>query len=208
MSIATRLPAQERRAAILDAAIRLFAEKGFRGTTTRELAAAVGVTEPVLYQHFPSKRDLYNAIIEFKMEQQDARDPALLADFETSTDDEHLLRRLADAILLSFEQDAEFVRLLLYSALEGHELADLVHERRVERHLNVLARYLGRRMKDGVYRQADPLVIAHTFTGMVVHQGLSRLLFCARAMNIERRLLVESIVDLFLRGIRNSREDS
>jgi hypothetical protein len=43
---------------------------------------------------------------------------------------------------------------------------------------------------------------------MVVHQGLSRLLFCARAMNIERRLLVESIVDLFLRGIRNSREDS
>jgi AcrR family transcriptional regulator len=150
MSIATRLPAQERRAAILDAAIRLFAEKGFRGTTTRELAAAVGVTEPVLYQHFPSKRDLYNAIIEFKMEQQDARDPALLADFETSTEDEHLLRRLADAILLSFEQDAEFVRLLLYSALEGHELADLVHERRVERHLNVLARYLGRRMKDGV----------------------------------------------------------
>ncbi len=47
-----RLTGPQRRVAILNAAIDLFASRGFQGTTTREIAAAVGVTEPVLYQHF------------------------------------------------------------------------------------------------------------------------------------------------------------
>ena len=64
MTIPIRLSSQQRRSAILGTAIRLFAERGFRGVTTRELAAAVGVSEPVLYQHFPSKKELYSAIIE------------------------------------------------------------------------------------------------------------------------------------------------
>src|SRR5437764_12689967 len=63
---AMRMKSEERRAGIIAAAVRLFAEKGFRGTTTRELASAIGVTEPVLYQHFGTKRDLYAAIIEEK----------------------------------------------------------------------------------------------------------------------------------------------
>ncbi|HEY3743610.1 MAG TPA: TetR/AcrR family transcriptional regulator, partial [Bryobacteraceae bacterium] len=64
-----RLSATERREAIIQSAIRLFSEKGFRGTTTRELAAAVGVSEPVIYDHFATKKDLYAAIIESKSQQ-------------------------------------------------------------------------------------------------------------------------------------------
>ena len=60
------MKSDERRDAIVHSAIHLFAEKGFRGATTRELAAAAGVTEPVLYQHFRTKSDLYSAIIEAK----------------------------------------------------------------------------------------------------------------------------------------------
>src|SRR5579885_2281505 len=61
-----RLSARERRAAIVNAAVKLFSEKGFRGTTTRELAASVGVSERVLYQHFATKKHLYAAIIDAK----------------------------------------------------------------------------------------------------------------------------------------------
>jgi AcrR family transcriptional regulator len=57
----TRLPAPERRAAVLDCACRVFATGSYRGTTTAEIAAAAGVTEPILYRHFDSKRDLYLA---------------------------------------------------------------------------------------------------------------------------------------------------
>jgi TetR/AcrR family transcriptional regulator len=59
-----RLPAGERRAALLETASRLFSEGSYRGTTTAEIAREAGVTEPVLYRHFASKRDLYLACLE------------------------------------------------------------------------------------------------------------------------------------------------
>ena len=64
MTIATRLPAAERRLALVDTAIRVFAEGSYRGTTTAEIAREAGVSEPILYRHFASKRDLYFACID------------------------------------------------------------------------------------------------------------------------------------------------
>jgi AcrR family transcriptional regulator len=60
----TRLPAEERRAALLETACRLFSEGSYRGTTTADIAREAGVTEPVLYRHFESKRDLYLACLD------------------------------------------------------------------------------------------------------------------------------------------------
>jgi AcrR family transcriptional regulator len=59
-----RLPAEERRAALLETASRLFSEGSYRGTTTAEIARVAGVTEPVLYRHFDSKRDLFLACLD------------------------------------------------------------------------------------------------------------------------------------------------
>ena len=59
-----RLPAPERRASLLACACRVFAEGSYRGTTTAEIAREAGVTEPILYRHFESKRDLYLAALE------------------------------------------------------------------------------------------------------------------------------------------------
>jgi AcrR family transcriptional regulator len=60
----TRLPAEERRAALLETACRLFSDGSYRGTTTADIAREAGVTEPVLYRHFESKRDLYLACLD------------------------------------------------------------------------------------------------------------------------------------------------
>ena len=59
-----RLSSRERRRAIVAAVQSSFAEKGFDGTTTRELARAAGVSEALLYKHFPSKESLYAAMLE------------------------------------------------------------------------------------------------------------------------------------------------
>lgn len=59
-----RLPPAERRALILQAAGRLFAERGFDGTRLDEIAAAAGVTKPILYRHFTDKTALYVALLE------------------------------------------------------------------------------------------------------------------------------------------------
>jgi AcrR family transcriptional regulator len=64
MATPSRLPAAERRASLLECACSVFSRGSYRGTTTAELAAEAGVTEPVLYRHFTSKRALYLACIE------------------------------------------------------------------------------------------------------------------------------------------------
>jgi TetR/AcrR family transcriptional regulator len=63
-STTTRLPAAQRRKAIVDTALRVFSEGSYRGTTTAEIAREAGVSEPILYRHFASKRELYLAAIE------------------------------------------------------------------------------------------------------------------------------------------------
>jgi AcrR family transcriptional regulator len=59
-----RLTAEERRAAILNAAKRVFGEAGYHETTTRDIAAAAGVSEALLYHHFPGKRQLFEELIQ------------------------------------------------------------------------------------------------------------------------------------------------
>ena len=59
-----RMPAAERRLALIETAIALFTEGSYRGTTTADIARAAGVSEPILYRHFASKRDLYLAALD------------------------------------------------------------------------------------------------------------------------------------------------
>jgi AcrR family transcriptional regulator len=59
-----RLRAEERRQAVLDTACRVFSKSSYRGATTAEIAREAGITEPILYRHFGSKRDLYLACLD------------------------------------------------------------------------------------------------------------------------------------------------
>jgi AcrR family transcriptional regulator len=194
-----RLPANERREAILTHAIQLFADKGFRGTTTRELAAAVGVSEPVIYQHFATKRDLYEAIIERKSQQTMDLGPWLEA--ETGTDPEAFLA-LAKLIWKWYEQDRNMNRLLLFSALEGHELSDLFFSRHVCGFLDQISGHIRKRIADGVFRPVDARTLAMSFIGMVAHDAQSVTLFHFDPQgSSSREQVLEDMVDLFLRGV-------
>src|SRR5262245_32026839 len=62
--MATRLPAEQRKAAVLDCACGIFASGSYRGTTTAQIAPTAGATEPDSDRHFASKRDVYLAVME------------------------------------------------------------------------------------------------------------------------------------------------
>lgn len=68
-----RLPAEQRRVQLLEVAMELFAERGFHSTSMEDIADAAGVTKPVVYQHFPSKRALYRELIDTVDEQLTGR---------------------------------------------------------------------------------------------------------------------------------------
>jgi len=202
------MTSEERRAAILQAAVRLFAERGFRGTTTRALAEAVGVTEPVLYEHFKSKRELYWAIIDAKSRDGMARGSALLKPYAHAGDDRAFLTRLAGFVLdCHSEHSCEYARLLLYAALEEPELGAVFHERQKEGR-ELLARYVERRIREGAFRPLDPMVAAGIFLGMVIHQGLWSLLFHDPLATTRREQVIASTVDIFLNGIANARSSA
>ena len=62
----TRMAGEERRLQILSVAVSLFSERGFRGTTTKEIAQAAGVSEAMVFRHFATKEELYAAILDHK----------------------------------------------------------------------------------------------------------------------------------------------
>jgi len=62
--LSARLPAAQRKAAVVETACRIFAKGSYRGCTTAQIARELGVTEPVLYRHFASKRELYLACLD------------------------------------------------------------------------------------------------------------------------------------------------
>src|SRR5947209_13763419 len=76
----TRLPAAERRQALIEIAIRVFSDGSYHGTTTAEIARAAGVSEPILYRHFASKRDLYLAALDHVWGKMRGQWEAALAD--------------------------------------------------------------------------------------------------------------------------------
>ncbi len=189
----------DRRQSILDAAIRLFAEKGFRGATTRELAAALGVTEPVLYRHFAAKRDLYKAIIEAKTA-QGREISAGLRQMGAAGDDRAFFERIAELILTHAEDDPQFHRLLLFSALERHELAREFYACHVVRFQNFVAAYIRRRIREGAFRGVDPKLAARSFIGMVNGYATNHVLYGDPA-RVNSRKLARGLVEVFLAGL-------
>jgi TetR/AcrR family transcriptional regulator, transcriptional repressor of aconitase len=122
----TRLDSDDRRKAIVAAAVPLFARTGFAGTTTRELAAAAGVSEALLFRHFPSKQSLYREILRLGCE----GDPALekLGTLPASTETlVGIVRFMVRRFVLGSEAERDELdlrmRLMLHSCLEDGDYA-------------------------------------------------------------------------------------
>jgi AcrR family transcriptional regulator len=195
-----RMSSEERRAAIIHAACRLFAERGFRGTTTRELAAAVGVTEPVLYEHFRTKRDLYSAIISEKAKDGIATLTALRDRYAAMEDDRGFFIALGNAVIDWYTNDSTFVRILLFSNLEGHELKDLFHERSQE-FFEIVTTFIERRIAAGAMRSVNPTIAARAFFGMIAHYAQSGLVFGCAPFSQPSQEIVEAMVEIFMKGM-------
>ncbi len=195
-----RLSAEKRRQQIVDAAVELFSRKGFRGTRTREIAEAAGISEAMIYRHFATKRELYSAIIETKSATEE-----LLASAATAAqrkDDAGVLRAVGLKMIEQTVRDPSLMRLLLFSALEGHELSEIFFESRVKRLHQFLSSYIRKRIKEGRFRSMDALVVARGFIGMIVHYLLIHELFgVKRPPRSSPEEAVELFVSVFLKGI-------
>src|SRR4030095_2297430 len=200
-TVPRRLSADERRAQILREAARLCGSHAFNGPTTRDVATRVGITEAALYRYFPSKEAMYTAILDERMAA-----PDLLAPIERlaeSDDDRAVFSALALTLLRSVEADPSILRLVLYSPLEGHQMARPFQEGRIRRLREFLQRHLERRIREGAFRAVDPALRARAFIGMVVDHLIVREVFGQRDQYPQSaEAVAETYVSIFLDGMR------
>ena len=214
-----RMAAEERRLQIVRVAMRLFSERGFRGTTTKEIAHAAGVSEAIIFRHFATKEELYTAIIDFKScaglgacpPAAESSHPVIdtiragVGDAMERRDDREVFRRIALTMMEHHQSDQEFLRLLLYSALEGHQLAQIFWDTNVRVLYEFLGGYIRERQREGAFRNVDPFLVVRAFNGAVIHHSLNNILWekdpARRIVNVQAEEAAREFTEILLRGI-------
>jgi len=191
-----------KRQEIIAAAIELFAKNGFRGTTTRDLAAHAGVNEAIIFRHFNTKQELYRAILEEKLSQKQGAHLEEARQLAESGDDQKFLETFGQQFLERHEGDTTFMRLLMFSALEGHELSEMFLASMAGR--DPLASYFEQRMKAGAFRCMDPHLAARAILGMFVSYIQTQEIFGQKKIKVfERNEVVKTFVSIFLSGMKS-----
>jgi TetR/AcrR family transcriptional regulator len=196
-----RLPAEDRRRQLIHQAIDQFAKHGFKGTRTKDIAAACGVSEAILFRHFATKEDLYQAILDSQI----AESGEWLENMKrlaALSDDAGLVYSLVDRMLTSFRQDASFHRLMCYARLEGHALADIFHERMGLPTFGFLRDYIARRQREGAFREGDPRLMVLFLFAPALHYAQTKYVFGMGLLPGSDRDAARQLSRLALVGLR------
>lgn len=178
----TRLSSDDRRRQLLSHAIALFSRHGFSGTRTKDIAAACGVSEAILFRHFATKEDLYHAILD--THEAAAGKDEWLAEMRAIAerrDDLEFIRCLLAQILKSFREDTAFHRLMLYAGLEGHSFPGLFHERMGSSTLAFLRNYVVLRQREGAFRKGNPDALVMLLASPALQYASSKYIFGLKA---------------------------
>ncbi len=198
-----RMPADGRREHILQGAMEIFAKKGFRGTTTREIARRLGISEALMFKYFPSKEALYRAIFQKKTEVSEEKffsEEAIQA-----KDDRQVFHSIASYLLRKNTEDPTFFRLILYNGLEGHNLFRIFMDAYIMEKTRLLSRYIRRRIKEKMFKKVPPLLAAQAFIGMVMDYAYFQEIYGMKNLfHFSQKKVVDTFVDSFLDGLRGN----
>ena len=195
----------ERREQILHVAIKLFSQHGFSGTTTKKIAEAAGVSEAMVFRHFSTKSDLYHAILDYKAcESGNTKPFAWISEAIKEKDDFEVFYQIIVNALSQHQQNPEFMRLLLHSALEGHELADMFINESIVPTYEILSFYISQRQRDGVFRDMNPKLVVRAFMGMLIHHSMFNTLWDKqnRLLKISNEDAARGFTEILLNGLK------
>ncbi len=197
-----RLPADQRREQLIQTAVDLFSRKGFSGTTTREIAAASGVTEAIIFRHFETKEHLYKAIIDRKLNTPEAAEwIAGLRSAMDNNDDEAVIRQLIDAVICTHRIDPKFERLMLYAALEGNEIALLYMRQVTVSIIDAFTAYFNRRQKRGYLSNVGPEAALTAIIGMAQHYALDKYVHACNDQGISDDQAIDDFTHIAMNGL-------
>jgi TetR/AcrR family transcriptional regulator len=190
-----RLSAEERKVLILEAALNVFAQKGFSGARTKEIAKEAGVSETLLFRHFDNKEKLYAEALHHLFAHHpvvEEMEPAMRAG-----DDREVLYTIARHIMEHVGRDKRIVRLTFFSSLEGLKMAE--HE---STPILILEGYLARRVEEGALRVKDPRLAARFFLFAVfLYVSDKHVHFVGEPLEISDEDAARALADMFMDGL-------
>ena len=191
---------QRTRQAILDAALALFAEKGYFGTSLRDVAGAVGVRESALYNYFPGKEALFEALLEAESADKTEHFSAVLE--APAADGRVLLERIAEFVLDRFVQprQQQLYRILLSDGLRLARDGRINLIERMQSQRPRLEEVMQRLIDEGFLRDADPELLAMQFLGPLVFWRQLHAIGAKKAVIRNRHAFARAHVDQFLNG--------
>lgn len=199
----TRLTAEERRDLIVRKAIALFAQQGFRSTRVKDIADAVGTSDALVFQHFPTKRELYDAILEELCARKHFTEVEQLLYYAPEYDLEDVLTRLSAWMLERTETDPAWLRLILYAALEGDDAAAGLTEEHFQRIIDYVAYEIAEGQSSGRFRRGDTKAHARDFFAGLLGLSIMRsVIHDADYSKHNAREAAATHVTLFLKGLQ------
>lgn len=163
----SRLPAAQRREQLLDHAAVIFAQRGYARATTAELARIAGITEPIIYRHFASKRDLFIALIDRSSERTLKQWEAHLGG---ASDPAERLRKLVgdNPMVMAETRDAYLVLLQAITEVDDEQI-----HHAVSRHIGNLHAFLRKELERAqAEHKVNPRVSAELIGWLLIHAGL------------------------------------
>jgi TetR/AcrR family transcriptional regulator len=200
-----RLKAADRQRQLLEAALNVFSRRGYKGTTTKEIAAAAGVTEAIIFQHFPSKEALYSAVLEIHLDtDEEQKWIAEINDCIERNDDEELFKVFMHRVLHSYRCNTALERVVLFAALEGHEQGLIRLQKQFTPVMERFLKYVARRQRQGALIKCDPHIILLCIGGMSHQYGLLSQIFRAPIPDVPDKRMSELFTKILLHGVRGN----
>jgi AcrR family transcriptional regulator len=190
---------RDRREDILKASLHLFAEKGFHGTSMRDIAREADITEGLIYHYFADKRDLFRAIIE-----EHSFLPLLrtLPQLAEQLDLRGLLIVLARGFFDVLKQNTDLSRLLLQEVQVFPEEKEAFFVDAVGESIGELARILDQRMSEKARTQVDPEVAARIFFNSLLAFFVEQEILGGKHMlPADEQSYVDHLVDMFVKRL-------
>jgi len=186
------------RTRILEAAQRLFASKGFDGTSTRELAQAAGVAEGTLFRYFPNKK----AIL---VEVATSGWVEILTDLLTELSEMGSYKAVAQVMrrrMWNFQKNADVMRVCFMEVQFHPDLRDRIQLEVITKMTDVGEAFFQTAMDKGIYRQMDAKLVAKVFLGMFAIAGFSNnTIIEPDASPQQMQQMAEGLADIFLNGV-------
>ncbi|MCE2697738.1 MAG: TetR/AcrR family transcriptional regulator [Nostocales cyanobacterium LE14-WE4] len=186
------------RTRILQAAQRLFAAKGFEGTTTRDLAQTAGVAEGTLFRHFANKK----AIL---VEVATSGWVDILTDLLTELSEMGSYKAIAQVMrrrMWNLQKNADTMRVCFMEVQFHPDLRDRIQTEVIDKMTAVAEAFFQTAIDKGIYRQMDAKLGAKVFLGLFAIAGFSdSTLIEPNASPQEMQKMAEGLADIFLNGV-------